>query len=110
MTRPESEPEGFQSWAVLELMGHRQVAGEVREQRIASQDFLRVDVPEVPGRPAFTQFYGPQSVYAITPCTREMAEGFNRALPTETIIPFSFKLQAALPSPESDDHDGDDNG
>lgn len=32
-------------WAILELMGHRRLAGYVSEQEIAGAAFIRVDVP-----------------------------------------------------------------
>lgn len=35
----------FESWAVLELMGHRRLAGFVREVTIAGAGLLRIDVP-----------------------------------------------------------------
>lgn len=83
----------FESWAIVELMGHRQVAGRVTEQIIGGQALLRIDVPECPeiaahererwgekytvpaqpAIPAYTQFYGVGSVYCLTPCTEEIA-------------------------------------
>lgn len=38
----------FEGWAILELMGHRRLGGYIREQEIAGQAFLRIDVPEHP--------------------------------------------------------------
>lgn len=93
----EAAPQ-FEAWAIVELMGHRQVAGRVTEQIIGGQSLLRIDVPECPeipahqGKrvrwdgeereytvpaesaiPAYTQFYGVGSVYCLTPCTEEIA-------------------------------------
>lgn len=62
----------FEEWAILELMGHRRLAGKVTEQEIAGARFIRIDVPG-PGGTAATQFYAPGAVYAITPTTEEMA-------------------------------------
>lgn len=62
--------EAFEGWAVLELMGHRRLAGHLSEQQIGGSSFLRIDVPTDP--PA-TQFYSPSAVYAITPCTEDTA-------------------------------------
>jgi hypothetical protein len=36
---------GFQGWALLELMGHRQRPGYVRETELAGAKVLRVDIP-----------------------------------------------------------------
>jgi hypothetical protein len=35
----------FEGWAILELMGHRKLAGFVREQQFAGAGMIRVDVP-----------------------------------------------------------------
>lgn len=65
--------ETFESWAIIELFGHNQIAGHVTEQAIGGASFIRVDVPEVDGKPAFTKFFGGDAIYAITPTTEEIA-------------------------------------
>lgn len=35
----------FEGWAILELMGHRRLAGYVREVELAGAGLLRLDVP-----------------------------------------------------------------
>jgi hypothetical protein len=35
----------FSSWVILELLGHRRLAGKLTEQQIAGHGFLRLDVP-----------------------------------------------------------------
>lgn len=60
--------ESFEQFAIVELFGHQVIAGKVTEQVIGGQGFLRVDVPETKGVAAFTKFYGPGAIYAITPC------------------------------------------
>ncbi len=35
----------FEGWCILELMGHRKLAGLVAQQEIAGAAFLRIDVP-----------------------------------------------------------------
>ena len=87
------QPEKFESWAIVELMGHRRIAGRVSEQVIGGQALLRIDVcecPEIPSKevvrwgekhvtealpaiPAYTQFYGVSSVYCLSPTTEEIA-------------------------------------
>jgi hypothetical protein len=75
----QSEREPFQTWAIVELFGHQQIAGLVAEQELAGGVFLRVDVPEVPGkdgrcgRAAFTRFYGAAAIYSLTPVSEEIA-------------------------------------
>jgi hypothetical protein len=67
----------FDEWAVLELMGHRRLAGHVTEVEVAGTKFLRIDIPGRDGR-FNTQIYSPGSVYCITPTSeitvRQVAE------------------------------------
>lgn len=71
----------FKGWAILELMGHRRLAGLVSEQEIGGSGFLRLDVPgpstsDGPSGPSdfiATQFYSPSAVYCLTPTSEEMA-------------------------------------
>jgi len=66
--------EKFETWAVVELFGHHRIAGFVSEAQIGGCSFVRVDVPEVgPERPAYTKLYGNGAIYAIHPCTEEIA-------------------------------------
>src|ERR1700738_48765 len=41
----------FSEWVVLELMGHRKLAGLLTEQEIAGHGFLRLEVPGAPEEP-----------------------------------------------------------
>jgi hypothetical protein len=74
--------ERFAEWCVLELMGHRRLAGFVTEQQIGGASFIRIDVPAAAGAPdaketergwVATQFYGASSVYCLTPTTEALA-------------------------------------
>ena len=77
-----SEAKSFESWAIVEVMGHRQFAGLVSEQAIGGASFVRVDVPAVEnsgygdGLPGFTKLLGAGSIYAISPCTEETARAY----------------------------------
>lgn len=66
------ETEKFGEWAILELMGHRRLAGEVTETVIAGGSFLRIDIPG-DGEKKTTQYYSPQSVYCISPVSEPIA-------------------------------------
>jgi len=80
-----SEQEKFDSWAVVELFGHQQIAGRVTEASIGGCSFLRVDVPDQPAiaqrnyygaepaLPAYTRYFGNGAIYAMSPCTEEAA-------------------------------------
>lgn len=84
MTAPASNPDGkYEGWVILELMGHRRLAGYLSEQEIAGRAFLRIDIP---GEAPATQFYGAEAVYCITPTTEETArdaERLNRVAPIQ---------------------------
>lgn len=65
-----TEDQIFAEWVILELMGHRRLAGFLTEQEVAGKGFLRLDIP---GQPPATQLYNPTAVYAITPTTEDIA-------------------------------------
>jgi hypothetical protein len=105
--------EKFETWAIVEIMGHQRIAGHVTEQTIAGTPLLRVDVPEIPagvdrwGSPAaavaaFTTFIGGGSIYRLTPCTEQAARaavGQFREQPVQCV-----DLQRpALPAAEAEE-------
>lgn len=65
--------EKFEQWCIVEIMGHQTYAGLVTEQVLGSASFVRVDVPESEGIPAFSKCFGAASIYCITPVTEEVA-------------------------------------
>lgn len=69
----EAEKKPFETWAIVELMGHHQIAGRATEESIAGQNMLRVDVPAVGERLPHTKYFGGGSIYAIHPCTEAIA-------------------------------------
>ncbi len=60
---------------MLEIMGHRRLAGLVREETIAGAVMLRVDIPgPSAGDPNHgTQYYGGASLFCMTPTSEELA-------------------------------------
>lgn len=104
----------FEGWAIVELMGHRRLAGFVTEQEIAGQAFLRLDIPgpakdgDDPAQPlarGTTQFYSPQAVYCITPTTQDIAVAIGRRLHPAPVQ--RYELQPARDD-SRDDIDQDD--
>ena len=63
------------SWAIVELMGHRKLAGLVSEETRFGTAMCRIDVPAAGEIAAFTQYYGGQSIYAMTPVSEQVARG-----------------------------------
>jgi hypothetical protein len=63
----------FETWAVVELFGHNQLAGKVSEQTIAGQSFIRIDVPKTRKTPSFTKYHLPTAIYGMTPVDEDYA-------------------------------------
>lgn len=88
----------LQGWFIVELMGHRRLAGYVTEQTIAGAGFLRIDVPGEDGKARATQFYPPSSVYAMTPTTEAMAKRVAEASRIEPVTEWELPPRPALPA------------
>ncbi len=65
--------QAFNEWAILELMGHRRLAGLVKKQTIGSASFVRIDVFTDGEKAIATQFYNPSAVYCMTPVSEQLA-------------------------------------
>jgi hypothetical protein len=106
--------EKFTGWAVVEMLGHKKLAGFVSEQVIAGSALVRVDVPEtlqqksVPGyggtvvesKPAYTKLIGVGSIYCITPTDESTARRAAAALERWN-EPIPVTLPALLPAATS---------
>lgn len=81
-----NESTGFEGWAIVEIMGHRRLAGFCTEANVSGTGLLRIDV--YAGQktiPEFTQFYGGSSVFCLSPttevvCRSLMAAGYSRPI------------------------------
>lgn len=125
--------EKFEGWAIVEMLGHKRIAGYLSEQAIGGGAMLRIDVPEtksgsVPSRwdadtspdtAAYSKFVGIGSIYAITPCTEDVArkaarviERSNSPIPLELPVPPQLSAGNAqdaelVPAGHDDDDDED---
>lgn len=103
-----SQTKQFETWAIVEVMGHRQFAGFVSEQTIGGASFVRVDVPEIADGdetlPAFTKLLGAASIYAISPCTEETARAFAA---NQRARSFAVYEAPRLPAPAADEDEGE---
>jgi hypothetical protein len=79
----------FEGWAIVEIMGHRRLAGMVTEQDIAGTAFLRLDIPAQAGN-GITQFYSPSSVYCLTPTTENIARKVGARLQPQPVSRFEL--------------------
>lgn len=103
----------FSSWAIVELMGHRRVVGKAEEVEIAGGKLLRVDVPEVDGKQAYSQFYGAGSIYCLSPVTEEVAMQFLTRGRSEPWFAWEMPRQIETQEPETEpgqEYDPDDEG
>lgn len=93
-------PEKFESWGLVEVMGHQRYAGLITEQAIGGCNFVRVDVPASEGKAGFTKLLGQSSIFAITPTTEQIARGMAKNLSDRPINVYDlpeFQRQPALP-------------
>jgi hypothetical protein len=63
----------YEGWAIVELMGHRRLAGQVAQAEQYGTAMLRLDVFTDGDEPIATQFYGGSAVYCVTPTTEPLA-------------------------------------
>jgi len=96
------EKEQFDSWAILELMGHRRLAGRVSEVELAGHGMLRIDVPTAAPGGFITQYYSPSSMYALSPTTEEIARAVAKRNRPEPVYAFE------LPAPPQRELDNED--
>ena len=61
-------------WAIVELMGHRQRAGMIREVEMFGAKMLQIQIPA--GDDFVTEIYGGPAIYSIRPATEEIARRF----------------------------------
>jgi len=92
-----SEPVSL-GWSIVELLGHRVLAGFVSEVEIAGAGFLRVDLWTEEGASRATQFVAPASIYAITPTTEAAVRERMKPRPVHR-----YALAAAIEPPEDPD-------
>ena len=106
-TNSHTDAEPFEQWAILEVMGHRRLAGKVSEAKFPA-GYIRIDVPAVGEEPAFTSFYNRDSVFALHPTSEEAARAVANQCRGEPIQRYEVRelIEAAK---DSDPIDVDDN-
>lgn len=102
----DKSPQSFDQWCIVELFGRQVIAGRVTEQVIGGCSFVRVDVPEIEDRPAFTRFYGQGAIYAMTPVSEEAARIALKRFQPEPVNVYVPDLRQ-LTSSEGCDYDSD---
>ena len=101
--------EGLQTerWAVVALMGHRQVAGRVSEELFAGTPMCRVDIPLADGTFS-TRLFGGSALYEITFVEEPVARAVAGRDPAHPIGAWSVRSLGLLPAPEPPFGESDD--
>jgi hypothetical protein len=68
----QSQPNQPGMWAIIELMGHRKLKGYITEVMIAGSAMVRIGLYNPNGVEVNYQVYSSQSIYCITPTTRNV--------------------------------------
>jgi len=106
-----TESDKFSHWAIVDVMGHQRYVGLVTEQVVAGCGFVRVDIPESQGCPAWTKLIGAGSIYAITPIAEDVARQMaasQRSRPVqEWDLPKRLTTVDQLPEYSIDESAGD---
>lgn len=100
--------EAFDGWAIVELMGHRIRAGQVREVELAGGKMLRVDIHCEDGV-VLTEYYSTSAIYALRPCSEEIARaemtGYSDPRP---VRPVEYRAPRRDRIAYEDAHEGDE--
>lgn len=105
------------TWAIVELFGHRKLAGYLTERQFGAAALLQVDVPETKQdgdqfTKPYTKLIGVGSIYCLTPCSEAIAravatniERFNHPIPVD--IPLAL-LPTRAPADDAELVEDDD--
>jgi hypothetical protein len=81
----------FDEWCVIELMGHKQIAGRVTAQAIGNSTLIRVDVPGDEGAQAITKLFGDAAIFSMTVCDKAVVIKWLEQNGIEAIPQFNMK-------------------
>lgn len=101
----------FDQWALIEIMGHRRLAGRVTEDTIAGVALLRVDVPDIEGEPAWTTWIGASAIFSLSPVSEEVCRAHAKSFRASPVMVWEIKRQllaAPAGDPADDEWDDDD--
>ncbi len=80
MNNKVEKVEKFEEYAIVEMMGHRKIAGKITDSEIGGSQLLRVDVLNASGDVNRTEYIGVGSIYCLTVVSREVAEAVAHLL------------------------------
>lgn len=93
----------LETWAVVEAMGFKKLAGHVTEQEVAGSALIRVDVPETADEngerktSGYCKLIGVGSIYMITPCDEATARKAARSIELSNVSPLPVYIPPDRP-------------
>lgn len=78
------------TWVVIELFGHKVIAGYMSKDESLGAPLVRVDVPATKDFPSFTRHYNPGAIYSISYVSEGAAKIAAESLsenPVSTYVP-----------------------
>lgn len=87
-----------ETWAILEQLGHRRLAGRVSEVEMFGVKMGRIDIPQADGK-MMTKFFGGGSVYSMTIVNEEAARAVAAGIHCKPVEPWEMP-KALPPAPE----------
>lgn len=99
-----TETTAFDAWCLIELFGHTKLVGHVTETTVGGCNFIRVDVPEVEGNPAFTRYLSQGAIYSMTPIAEILARKMVEQMRPRPVSVWDLP-QESLPAPDEDDEE-----
>jgi hypothetical protein len=131
-----SEPKqgNFESWAIVEIMGHQRHIGHVTTEAYGAAVLFRIDTPGLdareftltapeyighkwtpagakvqrPARPAESALVGPATIYRMTPCTEEAARQAIESLDGRPLILLEMPKAPQIAAPDQEDDEDDE--
>jgi hypothetical protein len=106
----EKQADRPETWGIVEVMGHSRYAGRLSEDQRFGFPLLRVEVPAIEGAAAFEKHLGGASIFAITPCSEEVARAAAVRFAARPITLVDFAPRLPAPQYDEDDEDDEDCG
>ena len=102
----------FDGWAIIEFMGHRKRAGQVKTADIGGTAVFQVTTQTPDGQP-LVEVYAASSLYCLTPVTEDVARNVAGRINPAPISPWDLPtnvreaMRAIEAKSTTDDTDGD---
>lgn len=95
-------------YAVVEMLGHRKIAGKISESEIGGSTLLRVDVFNGDGEVDRTEYIGVGSIYCLTIVKEDVARAVAKNYTPKPSFAYDLPTTVrALPSADGDYEEAD---